>query len=247
MITGVGVVIPARDEQDHIEHCLDALAAALARLPVATAHAVCLVLDRCQDRTPERASRALARHPDLVVDVLTNHRPRTIGGLRHLGLRRALRRLADRPAHHLWLLSTDADSRVGPDWALDHLRHADRGAHAVAGTTELDHPASLGPRRLARYHRLVAAGTHGASHTHVYAANLGVRADAYLAVGGFPPVSTGEDHHLVRRLRAAGRPVIAATDIPVHTSARLGGRAVGGLADLLRDLTGETESELDAV
>src|SRR3954447_11495301 len=35
---------------------------------------------------------------------------------------------------------------------------------------------------------------HGTAHRHVYGANLGVRADAYLAVGGFPRDGAGEDH-----------------------------------------------------
>jgi hypothetical protein len=70
----------------------------------------------------------------------------------------------------------------------------------------------------------------------VYAANLGVRADAWLAAGGFPHVPIGEEHALLTLLRAQGRPVTSSTTIRVRTSARLHGRAHGGLADLLRKL-----------
>jgi LmbE family N-acetylglucosaminyl deacetylase len=76
----------------------------------------------------------------------------------------------------------------------------------------------------------------GAEHRHVYGANLGVRADAYLAVGGFPADGAGEDHGLWERLRAAGYPLVSPASPRVTTSARLHGRAEGGLADLLLSL-----------
>ena len=77
---------------------------------------------------------------------------------------------------------------------------------------------------------------HGDTHRHVYGANLGVRADAYLAVGGFPPDGPGEDHGLWRRLGAAGYSLAQPTGVRVRTSARLHGRADDGLAGLLRSL-----------
>jgi hypothetical protein len=87
-----------------------------------------------------------------------------------------------------------------------------------------------------QYREVVEAGLVGSGHRHVYGANLGVRADAYLAVGGFPGDGAGEDHGLWTRLRAAGYPVISSAASRVTTSARLRGRAEGGLADLLRSL-----------
>jgi hypothetical protein len=69
----------------------------------------------------------------------------------------------------------------------------------------------------------------------LYAANLGLRAAPFLQVGGFPAVRSGEDGGVVRRFRAAGHHVVVARGLPVATRARLDGRAVGGLADLLRE------------
>jgi GT2 family glycosyltransferase len=244
MITGIGVVVPAHNEQEHIAACVDALGAAVSRLPGDVAHAVCLVLDRCEDRTAQRAAEALDRHPGLRAEMVENRRLLTIGSVRDLGLRRAWSMLGTGP-HETWLLSTDADSTVRPDWVLRHLRYAGPGARAVAGTVELDDPATLGPRAWDSYSRLVAAGIDGAGHRHVYAANLGVRADAYRSVGGFGAVASGEDHHLVRRLRAAGHAVVSATDLEVRTSARRLGRASGGLADLLGNLPDAELPELD--
>jgi hypothetical protein len=69
MITGIGVVVPAHNAQEHIAACVDALGAAVYRLPDDVAHAVCLVLDRCEDRTAERAAAALDRHPAVAAGV----------------------------------------------------------------------------------------------------------------------------------------------------------------------------------
>lgn len=222
MITAVGVVIPARDEEELIARCLDSV---LAALPAALDAAVCVVLDRCTDRT-------VARVP-AVVDTVHNARSRTVGELRARGVRRVLRQLSGHASAHTWLLSTDADSVVGRDWVTDHLRHATAGAHAVAGLADLDDPRSLSATSRGAYARVLRDGVHAGGHSHVYGANLGVRADAYLAVGGFPAVTHGEDRALAARLRNSGFRLVTAFDGRVQTSARTRGRAPGGLADLL--------------
>jgi len=236
-IQAVGVVIPAHNEEHHIGRCISELTLALERLPPETARAVCVVLDRCTDRTSERLAAEVDRlAARAAVEIATNVEPSTVGALRDTGLRRTLRMLTGHPLEATWLLSTDADTTVGPSWVLDHLRYADQGADAVAGMADLDDPGALGPRSGRRYARLLAAGIHGDRHTHVYGANLGVRASAYLAVDGFPPSASGEDHQLCQRLRTAGRHIVSPIDVRVRTSSRRHGRASGGLADLLRAL-----------
>lgn len=239
-IQAVGVVVPAHNEEAHIERCLRELVLALEQLPRETARAVCLVLDRCTDRTAERVfgelERLATRGTVLSIEIVHNVEPAPVGALRNTGLRRTLRLLTGHPPEATWLLSTDADTTVGRSWVLDHLRYADRGADAVAGMADLDDPTALGPDSGRRYTRILAAGTHGDRHTHVYGANLGVRANAYLAVDGFPASANGEDHQLCERLRTAGHRVVSPTDVRVRTSSRRHGRASGGLAELLRGL-----------
>lgn len=207
----VGVVVPARDEEDRVERCLRAVHAAIRHAEVPGW--VCVVADRCTDRTADVAA-PYAR-------VVRTGRARTVGEVRDLGVR------------HLppvdWLCSTDADSVVPPTWVADQLRHAAAGADAVAGPVDLD--AELPGVAAERYRRLLT-GTDG----HAYAANLGVRATAYRAVGGFPAVPHGEEHALLARLRDAGFRVVRPPEVRVRTSARTVGRAVGGLADLLEGL-----------
>ena len=132
------------------------------------------------------------------------------------------------------LLSTDADSRVPLDWVASLLGPAERDdAVAVTGMVELVDWAATPAAREA-YARIIEAGLRdGDHHDHVYAANLAVRLDAYLAVGGFPSVRHGEEAGLLAALRAAGLPVTSTQASVVHTSGRMPGRAAEGLGALL--------------
>ncbi len=76
----------------------------------------------------------------------------------------------------------------------------------------------------------------------MHGANLGFAADAYLAVGGFRPLPTAEDHALVDDLRAAGIPLLRTTRIPVVTSARSRARAPRGFSWLLATLAAAEET-----
>lgn len=232
MITAVGVVVPARDEAELIGACLRALGDALHALPSGIARAVCVVADRCRDSTA-----AVAR---ATADVVVSEAARTIGEVRDLGVARVRERLGARPAETL-LLNTDADTCVTPGWALAHLTRARQGYHAIAGTAELSAPFSESARVLRRYDHIVDRARTAEGHGSVYGANLGVRADAFDVVGGFGPCATGEDHDLWRRLGQAGFRRCFEPAAPVVTSARLHGRAPGGLAALLRSLTEDTD------
>lgn len=230
MITAVGVIVPARDEAELIGDCVAHLRRALAALPARVERAVCVVADRCADDTAAIARAELSGQ----AAVLTNRRAMTIGDVRRLGCRQVLAMLSEHEPDDTLLLSTDADTTVAADWALAHLRLAEQGWQAVAGVAELDEPLppAVALRYAAEHGR--AHGPHG--HGNVYAANLGVRGDAYAAVGGFAALATGEEHDLWRRLGAAGFRRVHATEPVVTTSARLAGRAQDGLAALLRGL-----------
>jgi hypothetical protein len=234
-ITAVGVVVPARDESRLIGACLRSVLVALGALPSTVEPALCVVADRCTDDTARVARVALHGRP--WARVVTSRSAATIGEVRDLGLEHL--NLRGHPSPRVWLLSTDADTTVAPDWALRHLDLARRGAHAVAGVALLADRSAL-PAAVARhYATLLDEARRPDGHGNVYAANLGVRADAYRAVGGFGPVARGEDHDLWHRLTQAGYRCRYATGPRVLTSARHRGRASGGLADLLAALARE--------
>jgi GT2 family glycosyltransferase len=151
-----------------------------------------------------------------------------------------MRALGDVAPTDTWLFCTDADTHVDADWVSRILREATRRAVVgVVGVAPLDDWQG-GEEGRAAYDRLLAAkmrvgeGLH--QHDHVYGANLAVRADAYLDVGGFSHVTHGEDQALLDELMARGHPVLRTRSISVTTSGRLLGRAPGGLAEHLARL-----------
>lgn len=232
MIRTVGVVIPARNEAELIATSLRHLRVSLAELPSRIERAVCVVADRCVDDTARIARAEFAGWCN--ARVVPNHRATTIGEVRHFGVGQLTAMLGGPHPAETLLLSTDADTVVDRPWALAHLRLAERGWHAVAGVAELDQ--QLPPAVAARYAAIHGRARTRDGHGNVYGANLGVRADAYAAIGGFRPVANGEDHDLWRRLGAAGFRLTYATEPVARTSARRHGRASGGVAALLRRL-----------
>jgi cellulose synthase/poly-beta-1,6-N-acetylglucosamine synthase-like glycosyltransferase len=224
------VVIPAHDEQELVAACLRSVqaAVAVAGLPCV----IVLVAHRCSDATEQIARAVLAEGGGLV---LVNH-SRSVATARSAGVAHGLAVSSHAP-EHTWILSTDADTVVPLTWVADLRRHIDRGAEAVVGLVELDGWQDAPHEARRAYQAIIRAKLHRHSHDHVYAANLAVRADAYLAVGGWPDVVPGEDAALVARLRRRGRSVISAVDVWVRTSARRDPRAEGGLGTLLDELT----------
>lgn len=236
-VDAVAVVVPAHDEEETIDACVRSIIAAARRscrrLPVS----VCVVADRCTDGT-EHLAREAGGEFDRFVTV-SRSRPRPLGAVRNFGSRCATALLPRVRAERLWLLHTDADSTVPVTWIDDHLRHAFGGADAVAGRADVQDYSAITVRAQHRYQEHVRRGEDRFTHSHVYGANLGVRADVFHAVGGFPEVLTSEDHGLWLRVVEAGAAVCQPNDVRVRTSGRTQGRAPGGLAALLRTLACE--------
>ncbi|MGZ4663234.1 MAG: hypothetical protein ACXVYB_18350, partial [Arthrobacter sp.] len=135
-------------------------------------------------------------------------------------------------ARRTWLANTDADSAVPENWLVRQLELADAGADAVLGSVEPD-PAGMDP---AIRRRWLDKHPFREDHPHIYGANFGVRASAYLAAGGFPLLRVHEDRILVERLRHRAFTVVATDSMRVLTSGRTHARAPHGFAAYLRAL-----------
>lgn len=233
MIKHCVAVIPAHNEEQSITTCAAAVidAACATHVPVD----IVVALDACTDATADVIRRFGPRVRGVEMDY------RNVGYTRRAGVAAAL---AGVPAHvdasETWIFSTDADSIVPPDWITRQLDLAARGADAVVGTVEPNWQDAVRP---AEIHRLYERRYNAvAGHEHVHGANLGVRASAYLAAGGFDTLACSEDVALVEALRATGFCVQAVADIPVITSTRVSHRAPGGFSTYLTKLealTGE--------
>ena len=242
----VVIAIPARDEALRIASLLRALTLAASRchLPVAAV----VLANNCTDRTA-CVARALSC-PLLPVEV---HETAFPDGRASAGrARRAVMELAARDG--ALLLTTDGDAVPRPGWIAAALREVAGGADLVCGTisARVDRVlATASGARIARVEGVYGALVHeirhcldrmagrqpvGGPRPHYMesGASLAIRADAWRLIGGLPAVDSSEDRALVHRAERHGLTVRYADDMRARVSARLHGRAQGGMAECLR-------------
>jgi glycosyltransferase involved in cell wall biosynthesis len=228
------VAVPAQNEEQWIESCLDALA---AQTIDRAAFEVIVVADACTDAT-EQVSLAAARELGLRMSVIAGP-GHGAGGARRAGMEAAAERLLSAGHPSGLLATTDADTRPAPDWLERQLAHLRNGALVIAGLVELEPgeqrelPDSVLRRRefdAALRLTDVRAVDPAAAHHHAAGASLGMTAQVYREVGGLEPLAALEDEAFAARLQAHGIPVLRASDVRVRTSARTEGRARRGLA-----------------
>ena len=161
-------------------------------------------------------------------------RARRVGTARAAGMKELLRLTAGPDPAAIWLATTDADTVVPPGWLQRQVAHADAGWDVVLGTVTVadwsEHPPHVPAAFAARYE------SGDRPHPHVHGANIGIRASAYRAAGGFRPLRTAEDHALLAAAAEAGCTILPAGDVTVETSGRRQARAPHGFSHLLRTL-----------
>ena len=238
VVEAVAVVVPVNDEEALLPRCLTALSVAVRALRAThpqVAVEVVVVLDACTDGS----STVAARHD---VRVITTD-DQCVGTARSAGAGYAASLLGvdeSLRASRAWLANTDADSVVPPGWLTHQVASALSGADLVIGRVRPDPADSTEQLRRAwgREHRSADP------LRHVHGANLGVRWDAFNAVGGFAHVPEHEDVLLVEALLATSARVARGPE--VLTSARRHGRTPGGFSGYLRDLSADRgPSDLD--
>lgn len=244
MITTIGVVVPVHDEEAELPGCLAALRRAVRHPGVRGVRIiVTVVLDACTDASAEVAQRGLIGLEGAVIAV----QARAVGAARAAGAEHVLAAAVGTATSDIWLATTDADTRVRPDWLAEQRALANEGIDAVAGIIEIrDWSAHPGRVRVAYEGMLAARLRPGGRHAHVYGASLGCRASAYRNVGGFAALTAHEDQTLWAALRAAGHRTVGSTRVAVVTSGRRSPRAPQGLGTLLLDLGAATQQADDA-
>lgn len=239
------VCVPARDEQEILPATLRALEKAVGRC---SSHgAVVFVANNTTDATAslvrEWAYRLAVDHIILEIDF-----DREICGAPHT------RRLAFDIAVELspsgMLLTTDADTIVAPDWIVRTLDHFAAGADLVSGAVEVDEDAIDALRGNVRRCGAIEAayfsaldllwqdltnGTGPAFKVRAMGASLAIRANVYRQIGGLPTPMVAEDKALAKAVLCEGFNLVEASDVRVRTSCRINARAIGGMADALRE------------
>ncbi len=189
------VLVCARDEEKNIEHCLvslDAINYPKDRLEVL------IVDDKSTDRTPEILEAWKARMPNLRVF-------RTGEEVMHLrGKVNALTQGMD-AAQGEFVMITDADSHVRPNWVREYLKYYDKNTGMVAGVTLLDRKYFLDGVQSIDWSFLLGLAMASANINlplSVIGNNLSVRRAAYEDVGGYRniPFSVTEDYALFQAI-----------------------------------------------
>lgn len=255
----VVVAIPARNEAVLLPACLAALAAQQG----APAFAVLVYANDCTDTTAAIARARIGCVPYRleVREVALPPDQRNAGAARRLAMAAACGLAGDDPA--ALLLSTDADAQPRADWIARMVGHVAAGADAVAGravigaaeSATLDPRVRLRSRREAHLARLMdrlaslvdpVAWDPWPRHAGHWGANFGVTLAAYCRSGGVPPVHVAEDRAMFAALDSVDARIRHAADSVVAVSARLEGRAAGGMADVLARRSRAPDPQCDA-
>ena len=254
------VAVPVRNEEERIAACLRAIDAQEGLAPGSLG--VVLFLNNCTDRTEAIVADLVPTLSIPVQIVVEDYAGAHAGWARRKAMDAAAAWLGDAGEAGI-ILSTDADSRVPPNWIARNRAAILAGADAVAGRVELDaaEAALLPPSLPARgrlediYDALITEAEARIDpdpndpwpcHRTAIGATLAVTRAAYRQVGGMPEIPLGEDGAFIARLIEHGMRVRHAPDVCVTISARLAGRAPGGVADTIRARCEEPDALCDA-
>jgi glycosyltransferase involved in cell wall biosynthesis len=222
----IAVLVPARNEEELLPHCLSSVLAAGSVLPANVTFDVVVAVDRSTDQTFTLARAILAEYGTVI-----RTDAGVVGRARSLAAETALNRYHG-PRQLCWLANTDADCTIPKSWLLSQISLAESGVEAVTGIVDVDSFVEHRPGVEGLFRAGYTVFQDG-SHPHVHGANFGVRADAYLRAGGWSHLATAEDHDLWKRLSTIGTNRQSNSSIKVVTSGRRMGRAPHGFADAL--------------
>jgi hypothetical protein len=256
----VCVVVPVRDEAEHVVATLNALAHQIDLQGKPLHHSryeIILLANNCCDNSAAIARKFAQQHSSLALHVveMTLSKPEAyIGKVRRILMNEAYRRLMSIERKRGIIASTDGDTRVAPTWITATLQEIAHGADAVGGRiitdraerSNLDSYARLCHLREVGYRYLLSEFEtyldpepyeRWPRHYQHYGASLAVTAQMYARVGGMPAVRTPEDVAFYQALLRVDARFRHSPAVKVITSARQTGRAKNGLANQLREWT----------
>jgi len=254
------VAIPARNEVERLPILLAALAAqTVARIDQPLR--IVIVLNNSDDGSSAAVATAQARYPQLSIDLLAVTYPAEqahVGTARKQAMHRAREHIGDSEGA---ILTTDADAVPPPDWIEQNLLALGAGAHLVGGQIFGD-PAEEAAYGAGFLRRAQLIGQYGRlcdelsalidpiahdpwpRHQDHTGGSLAVLATVYDAVGGMPALPFREDLAFVDRVLAHGFRLVHPLAVTIMVSARLKGRAPGGMADCIASwVKAEAEAE----
>ncbi len=213
----VSVIVPARNEENNIAHCVRSIAA--SDYP-SERFEIIVVNDRSSDRTGEVLSELQKEVPNLIIHNTTDDRSNT----NLQGKPRAVHQGVMRSQGE-FVLMTDADCTVPPTWisAIAHTFQNPRvgliASYTLAkGARIFDH---LQMHEWLINNTMASAGVGLGQPLGCFGNNLSVRRSVYEALGGYPNIrfSLTEDLALLQAVTRAGQAVryICASETQITT------------------------------
>ncbi|WP_159099545.1 glycosyltransferase [Alloyangia pacifica] len=248
------ITVPARNEAERIVPCLEA-----ARMALRGRGGIVVVVNGSDDATFPRARDwfEATGTAGLLID-LADTPEGGVGAVRRQAVAAAAPRLASRGV----VLTTDADSRVLPDWLDTNLSELTR-ADLICGSVlpDRDEFAQLPPIIAQRgaaegeyvgltlaLRALIDPLAHDPAPCGLGAAgaSLAFRMPLYTDTGGIPALPGNEDRAFAALAEGRGWRVRHSPDVRVSTSCRLDGRAPGGMAEALARRISDPDPMVDS-
>lgn len=253
------VVIPVRDEADTLPQTLAAFAAQtnFAGKPLNPREfEIIFLANNCADASAQIVRRFKSENPNLQIhlaDFSLGRKKSNIGFVRRLLKNEAHRRLLTNKLGGGVIMTSDADTRVAPDWIAANLREIETGADAVGGRIiiaddELEKMDAISRKfHLAdEEYRLLTAAIENfidyvphdcaadRHHQH-FNASFAVTTEAFRRAGGVPKVKFLEDAALYAALLRVDARFRHSSRVRVFTSSRRLGRSRIGLSNQLNE------------
>ncbi len=247
------VIVPVKDEAEHIGKTLDALRLQFDMSGNPLPHhlyEVLLLANNCTDDTFHTALVYAKQYPEFQLHVANIEiaKPNAhIGTVRRMLMDEAFRRHKENGVDGI-ILSTDGDTEADGCWIATTLHEMQNGYDAVGGRI-LTHRVSCDSRLYhlqdTTYRYLSAklellidppARSIPQQHFQYFGASMAVRCSAYLKAGRLPVLPFLEDEAFSRALSRIDARIRRSPAVKVYTSPRLCGRVPVGLSAHLTHL-----------
>ncbi len=253
----ISVVIPVRNEAEHLAHTLPAFADQKARcgnLLDPRIFELIILANNCTDDSAAIIKKFQRENPHLQIhlaEISLSMENANVGYVRRLLMNEAFFRLQTKRTNGV-ILTTDGDTQVAPDWIAANLREIERGADAVGGRILIssDEVERMNVRCRDFYlkdekYGLLAAEVealiddipHDSAprHHQHFNGSFAVTAEAYKKAGGVPKVRFLEDIAFYEALQRIDAKFRHSPQVKVLTSARHDGRSEVGLSFQLNE------------
>ena len=251
------IVLPVRNEAELLAENLESLTYQISgrRFFEPKLFEIIVFANNCQDHSAEIARCWQRKNRHLKIHVAeADIRPENsnIGYVRRCLMNEAYQRLRRTARKSGVILTTDADTKVAPNWLAANLEEIKNGADAVGGRILIDrHELDKMHRQARRFHlfdtayRLLTAEIEArldyVSHDYLprhhqhFNGSFAVTTEAFARAGGVPDVRFLEDVAFYQSLLRVDARVRHSPLVRVQTSARRDGRTESGLSTQINE------------